>query len=51
MNLFVLNTLLPQVPTRVIFRECCRSWRLTACAFAILIAFPILSLWLPRLHE
>ena len=33
MNLFVLNTLLPQVPTRRSSTACCPSWRPTACAW------------------
>jgi TRAP-type C4-dicarboxylate transport system permease large subunit len=47
MNLFVLNTLLPQVPTRVIFRGVLPFMAMDCVRLAILIAFPILSLWLP----
>src|SRR5436190_15665593 len=47
MNLFVLNTLLPQVPTRVIFRGVLPFMAIDCVRLAILIAFPILSLWLP----
>src|SRR3954469_12465436 len=47
MNLFVLNTLLPQVPTRVIFRGVLPFMTVDCVRLAILIAFPILSLWLP----
>jgi C4-dicarboxylate transporter, DctM subunit len=47
MNLFVLNTLLPQVPTRVIFRGVLPFMAVDCVRLAILIAFPILSLWLP----
>jgi C4-dicarboxylate transporter DctM subunit len=47
MNLFVLNTLLPQVPTRVIFRGVLPFMAIDCVRLAILVAFPILSLWLP----
>jgi len=47
MNLFVLNTLLPQVPTRVIFRGVLPFMTIDCVRLAILVAFPILSLWLP----
>src|SRR5678815_5375043 len=47
MNLFVLNTLLPQVPTRVIFRGVLPFMAIDCVRLALLIAFPILSLWLP----
>jgi TRAP-type C4-dicarboxylate transport system permease large subunit len=47
MNLFVLNTLLPQVPTRTIFRGVLPFMAVDCVRLAILIAFPILSLWLP----
>ena len=51
MNLFVLNTLLPQVPTRVIFRGVLPFMTIDCVRLAILIAFPILSLWLPGLMK
>src|SRR5438045_7103521 len=47
MNLFVLNTLLPQVPTRVIFRGVLPFMTIDCVPLAILIALPILSTWLP----
>ena len=47
MNLFVLNTLLPQVPTRVIFRGVLPFMTIDCVRLAILVAFPILSTWLP----
>ena len=47
MNLFVLNTLLPQVPTRVIFRGVLPFMAVDCVRLAILVAFPIISLWLP----
>jgi C4-dicarboxylate transporter DctM subunit len=49
MNLFVLNTLLPQVPTRVIFRGVLPFMAMDCVRLAILIAFPIISLYLPSL--
>jgi len=47
MNLFVLNTLLPQVPTRTIFRGVLPFMAIDCVRLAILIALPILSTWLP----
>jgi TRAP-type C4-dicarboxylate transport system permease large subunit len=47
MNLFVLSTLLPQVPTRVVFRGVMPFMAIDCVRLAILIAFPILSTWLP----
>jgi C4-dicarboxylate transporter, DctM subunit len=47
MNLFVLSTLLPDVPARTIFRGV-TPFMIADCArLAILIAFPAISLWLP----
>jgi len=51
MNLFVLNTLLPQVPTRVIFRGVLPFMTIDCVRLAILIAFPIISLYLPSLMK
>jgi TRAP-type C4-dicarboxylate transport system permease large subunit len=51
MNLFVLNTLLPQVPTRVIFRGVLPFMAVDCVRLAILIAFPIISLYLPSLMK
>jgi C4-dicarboxylate transporter DctM subunit len=51
MNLFVLNTLLPQVPTRVIFRGVLPFMAADCIRLAILVAFPIISLYLPRLMK
>jgi TRAP-type C4-dicarboxylate transport system permease large subunit len=51
MNLFVLNSLLPNVGLGTIFRGC---WPLVAVmvfVLGILIAFPQLSLWLPSLMK
>ena len=47
MNLFVLNTLLPDVPIRTIFRGVAPFVLVTVLCLALLIAFPIVSLWLP----
>jgi C4-dicarboxylate transporter, DctM subunit len=49
MNLFVLNTLLPQVPTRVIFRGVLPFMTIDCVRLAILIAFPVISTYLPSL--
>jgi C4-dicarboxylate transporter, DctM subunit len=51
MNLFVLNTLLPQVPTRVIFRGVLPFIAADCVRLAILIAFPVISLYLPSLMK
>ncbi|MCW5771349.1 MAG: TRAP transporter large permease [Rhodospirillaceae bacterium] len=47
MNLFVLNTLLPEVPVGTIFRGVLAFVVATIVCLGILIAFPSLSLWLP----
>jgi len=47
MNLFVLNTMLPEVPTRTIFRGVLPFMIADCFRLAILVAFPIISLWLP----
>jgi C4-dicarboxylate transporter DctM subunit len=49
MNLFVLNTLLPQVGTRAIFHGVLPFIAADCIRLAILIAFPIISLYLPGL--
>jgi C4-dicarboxylate transporter, DctM subunit len=49
MNLFVLNTLLPQVGTRNIFHGVLPFITADCVRLAILIAFPIISLYLPGL--
>src|SRR3954465_6816874 len=49
MNLFVLNTLLPQVPTRTIFRGVLPFMTIDCVRLAILVAFPIISPSLPSL--
>jgi C4-dicarboxylate transporter, DctM subunit len=49
MNLFVLNTLLPQVGTRAIFSGVLPFISADILRLAILIAFPAISLYLPSL--
>ena len=49
MNLFVLNALLPQVPTRTLFHGVLPFMVADIVRLAILIAFPAISLWLPSL--
>jgi C4-dicarboxylate transporter DctM subunit len=51
MNLFVLNTLLPQVPTRTIFIGVLPFIAADCVRLALLITFPILSLYLPSLMK
>src|SRR3954469_4573341 len=47
MNLFVLNTLLPQVPTRTIFRGVLPFMTIDCVRLPTLTPLPILSTWLP----
>ena len=49
MNLFVITALLPHVPTYVLFRGVLPFMVADIVRLAILIAFPILSLWLPNM--
>jgi TRAP-type C4-dicarboxylate transport system permease large subunit len=51
MNLFVLNTLLPQVPTRTIFRGVLPFMAADCVRLAILVAFPIISTFLPSMMK
>ena len=51
MNLFVLNTLLPQVPTRTIFSGVLPFMAIDCVRLAILVAFPIISTYLPSLMK
>jgi len=51
MNLFVLNTLLPQVPTSTIFRGVMPFVAVDCVRLAILVAFPAISLYLPSLMK
>jgi len=49
MNLFVLSTLLPQVPTTTVFRGVLPFIGADIIRLAILILFPSIALWLPSL--
>ena len=51
MNLFVLATLLPQVPTRTVFRGVLPFVAVDCVRLAILIAVPSISLYLPSLMK
>jgi tripartite ATP-independent transporter DctM subunit len=47
MNLFVINALLPHVPTRTVFHGVLPFMVADVVRLFILVAFPIISLWLP----
>ena len=49
MNMFVLKTLLPEVPTGTVFRGVMPFMWADVLRLAILAAFPAISLWLPSL--
>jgi C4-dicarboxylate transporter DctM subunit len=49
MNMFVLKTLLPQVPTSTVFSGVLPFMWADVIRLAILVAFPWLALWLPGL--
>jgi TRAP-type C4-dicarboxylate transport system permease large subunit len=51
MNLFVLSTLLPQVPTSTVFRGVMPFVVADCVRLSILVAFPIISLYLPGLMK
>jgi len=51
MNLFVLSTLLPQVPTTTVFRGVLPFIGADVVRLAILILFPAISLYLPSLMK
>ncbi len=51
MNLFVLNSLLPHVPTERIFRGVLPFMVADVVRLCVLIAFPIISLYLPSLMK
>ncbi len=51
MNLFVLSTLLPQVPTTTVFRGVMPFVLADCVRLAILVAFPAISLYLPGLMK
>ncbi|MGH7350182.1 MAG: TRAP transporter large permease [Candidatus Rokuibacteriota bacterium] len=49
MNMFVLKSLLPEVPTGTVFRGVMPFMWADVIRLVILVAFPIISLWLPSL--
>jgi TRAP-type C4-dicarboxylate transport system permease large subunit len=51
MNLFVLKTLLPGVPTNTVFRGVLPFMTADCVRLAILIAFPVISTYLPSLMK
>ena len=51
MNLFVLSALLPNVPTRTVFRGVMPFVFIDCVRLAILVAFPGISTWLPSLMK
>ena len=51
MNLFVIATLLPQVPTGTVFRGVMPFVVADCIRLAILVAFPIISTYLPSLMK
>jgi C4-dicarboxylate transporter, DctM subunit len=51
MNLFVLKTLLPQVSTGTVFRGVMPFFTVDCIRLAILVAFPVISLYLPGLMK
>jgi len=51
MNMFVLKTLLPEVPTGTVFRGVMPFMWADVVRLAILVAFPIISLWLPGMMK
>ena len=51
MNLFVLKTLIPEVPTGTLFRGVLPFMLADCVRLALLIAFPLISLYLPSLMK
>jgi len=51
MNLFVLSTLLPQVPTTTVFRGVLPFMAADVIRLALIIMFPMIALWLPGLMK
>ena len=49
MNMFVIKTLLPEVPTGTVFRGVMPFMWADVLRLAILVAFPPIALWLPSL--
>jgi TRAP-type C4-dicarboxylate transport system permease large subunit len=48
MNVFVLRSVLPDVPSSVMWRGVMPFVAVDVVRIGILIAFPVISLWLPR---
>jgi tripartite ATP-independent transporter DctM subunit len=48
MNVFVLRSVLPEVPTGVMWRGVAPFVGIDVVRIGVLIAFPVISLWLPR---
>ena len=51
MNLFVLKTLIPEVSTGTVFRGVMPFMIADVIRLAILVAFPVISLWLPSMMK
>lgn len=51
MNVFVLRTLLPEVPTSTVFRGVMPFIVMDFFRLALLVGFPVISLYLPRLMD
>jgi C4-dicarboxylate transporter, DctM subunit len=51
MNLFVLKTLIPEVTTGTVFRGVMPFMIADVVRLAILVAFPVISLWLPSMMK
>ncbi|HXI37149.1 MAG TPA: TRAP transporter large permease subunit, partial [Burkholderiales bacterium] len=51
MNLFVLSALIPNLPTRTVFRGVMPFVAIDCVRLAILVAFPIISTWLPTVMK
>ncbi|MEM9605476.1 MAG: TRAP transporter large permease [Pseudomonadota bacterium] len=49
LNVFVLSAMVPDIPTRTIFRGVVPFWIVDILRLALLVAIPALSLWLPSL--
>ena len=47
LNVFVLRGVLPDVPTSLIFKGVTPYWIADLFRLAVIVSFPILSLWLP----
>lgn len=49
LNVFVLSAMVPDIPTRTIFKGVIPFWTVDVLRLALLVAIPALSLWLPSL--